>query len=50
MRTVGHRQPLHISFATSATSLAQGARDKNIADRVVLERAPAALNAPPEKP
>lgn len=96
MRTVGHRHPLPISFAASATRLAEGARfndeihrlpggsngfipkgvyyfkthaeanqhqmdslargmasiarDKDIADRIVLERALAVLNAQPEKP
>lgn len=98
MRTVGHRQPLPISFGASATRLTEGAqfnddihrlpsgddsfipkgvyrfkthaeanqhqmdclakgmatiavtRDKEIADRIVLERALAALNAHPEKP
>lgn len=98
MRTVGHRQPAPISFAASATLLAEGARfndeihrlpggsdsfiskgiyrfkthaeanqhqekclasgmasiarsrDKDIADRVVLERTLAALNAHAEKP
>jgi hypothetical protein len=94
MRTVGHRQPLPISFAASATRLAEGARfndeihrlpsgsdsfipkgvyrfkthaeanqhqmeciargmaalarTKDTADRMVLERALAVLNAHPE--